>query len=106
MNMAFDLQNPAFGRKGEAGPASISHPSWPDLLARMVAARQASASLASEINGDSGIERGSFDQSAAACVAAQTQMRPSVNPNDLGNGKSGGIISSPVAGLSRTGGRG
>jgi hypothetical protein len=106
MDMAFDLRNPASGRKGDADRRSVIHPNWPELLARMVAARQASASLAKQIHEVSGDEHGSFDGEAAACVASQARLRISVNPNDLGNRKSGGDISSPVAGLSSTGGRG
>jgi hypothetical protein len=106
MDMAFDLENRPAGRKGGAGFAAVAHPSWPDLLARMIAARQASAELAKENCASRGVEHGSFDHSAAACVAVQAQTRTSVNPNDLGNSKPGGAISSPVAGRSRTGGRG
>jgi hypothetical protein len=106
MDMAFDLENTATGRKGGAGMEPVAHPIWRDLLARMVAARQASAALARENRGEGGAEHGSFNHSAAACVFVQAQTRTSVNPNDLGNGKPGGAISSPVAGLSRTGGRG
>jgi hypothetical protein len=107
MDMAFDLENTASGRIGNGvRHASVSHPDWSDLLARMVAARQASLCLAKEMLRDAGAEPGSFDGSAAACVAAQAQNRPAVNPNDLGNSKPHGAISSPVAGLSRPGGRG
>lgn len=106
MDMAFNLENRASGGKGSAAFASVAHPSWPELLARMVAARQASAELARENREDGGAEEGSFNQSAAACVAVQAQTRTSVNPNDLGKSKPGGAISSPVAGRSRTGGRG
>jgi hypothetical protein len=106
MDMAFDLLNPASGRKGSAEHGTVIHPSWPELLARMIAARQASASMAKQIHDVSEAEHGSFDGSAAACVASQAHMRISINPNDLGNRKPGGDISSTVAGLSSTGGRG
>jgi hypothetical protein len=106
MDMAFDLRNPASGRKGGAEQGCVIHPSWPELLARMIAAQQASASMARQIHELADSEHGSFDGSAAACVASQAQIRISINPNDLGNRKPGGDISSPVAGLSRTGGRG
>jgi hypothetical protein len=106
MDMAFDLENTAPGRRDGAADTAGAHPSWPELLARMVAARQASVAYAKEIHEVSGAEHGSFDENAAACVASQAQLRMSVNPNDLGNSKPGGAIASPVAGLSRTGGRG
>lgn len=106
MDMAFDLRNPSSGRKSGADEAFVNHPSWPELLARMVAAREASVSLARQIHEVADSEHGSFDGKAAACVASQAHSRISINPNDLGNRKPGGTISSPVAGLSRTGGRG
>jgi hypothetical protein len=106
MDMTFDLLNPASGRKGNAGKPSAVHPSWPELIARMIAAREASVSMARQIKEVADVEHGSFNGGAAAHVAAQMQSRSSVNPNDLGNGKPGTGISSPVAGPSRTGGRG
>lgn len=106
MDMAFDLEIAAPGRLRRLDPALVVHPSWPDLLARMIAARQASASMVTKLHEDVAVEHGSFDEGAAACVAAQAHLRTYVNPNDLGNRKPGGSISSPVAGPSSTGGRG
>jgi hypothetical protein len=106
MDMAFDLENTASGRMRERSVGCVAHPSWPDLLSRMIAARQASASMVTKLREDIAIEHGSFDEGAAACVAAQAHSRTFVNPNDLGNRKPGGAISSPVAGPGSTGGRG
>lgn len=102
MDMAFDL----YSRPGERTPALAGRPSWPELLARMVAAREASLALARENRARMAAEHGSFDDGAAACMAVLAAQRGSINPNDLGNGKSGGAIASPVAGVTRTGGRG
>jgi hypothetical protein len=106
MDMAFDLENTAARRNGDGTGVFAAHPSWPELLTRMVAARQASAEFTKGIHQVSAAEHGSFDESVAARVASQAQWRMSVNPIDLGNSKPGGAIASPVAGVTRTGGRG
>jgi hypothetical protein len=102
MDMAFDLDS----RSGAPNAPGAGHPSWPALLARMVAAREVSLSLARENGARLAAEHGSFDEGAAACMTALAARRGSINPNDLGNGKSGGAIASPVAGVTRPGGRG
>ena len=106
MDMAFDLEGTPRGRRSSADAPPANHPSWPDLLARLIAAREASVSMGRENRADAAIEHGSFHEDAAAFVVAHGTARRSVNRNDLGNSKSGEAISSPVAGLTRTGGRG
>jgi hypothetical protein len=106
MDMAFDLDGAGLGVRSDDNPSAIHHPSWPVLLARLVAAREASTALARETQFETAAMRGSFDEFTASWVLAHAASRLSVNPNDLGNRKSGETIFSPVAGLTRTGGRG
>jgi hypothetical protein len=106
MNMAFDLETAGTGGAEEAGGVAGRHPRWPDLVARMVAAREASGALAPALRSASHAGSGSFSNVAAAILVAQAARRASVNPNDLGNRKSGEATSSPTAGETSTGGRG
>lgn len=110
MDMAFDLEGTSTSaptrRATGANAPPVGHPSWPDLLARFIAAREASVSMARQNRVEIALEHGSFHGDAAAFVVAQGTMRRSVNPNDLGNSKSDGAIAPSVAGLTRTGGRG
>ena len=106
MDMAFDLDGTVPEWRGEGVTTPALHPRWPDLLARLIAAREASASFAREIGSETIAMRGSFDEVAASCVLAHAARRRSVNPNALGNRKSDGAMASTVAGLTRTGGRG
>lgn len=106
MDMTFNLENRVNSRRSTARFASVAHPSWPELLSRMTAARQASVELARENREDAGFENGSFHQDAAACVAGQARSRAFVNPTDLGNGKPDAAISSLVARSSPSGRRG
>lgn len=110
MDMAFDLDTTAGpasggGARGD-GPLRSGHPSWPDLVVRMAAAREASGSLGARLRTVSGTASASFDAAVAALIAGYPVRRGNVNPNDLGNCNSGETTSSPVAGPSRTGGRG
>ncbi|VWX53516.1 conserved hypothetical protein [Novosphingobium sp. 9U] len=106
MDLAFDLDGGGLPADAGVQALHVVHPRWPDLLARLVASREASASLARENRAEAVAMCGSFDEFAAACLAAFPVRHRSVNPNDLGNRKSGGAIASAVAGLTRTGGRG
>ncbi len=110
MDLAFDLDAGAATRLNGANPPHGQRPNWPDLLACMIAAREASAALARERRVVLSAEHGSFHEEAAAQVtafAARTAVgRDGVNPNDLGYSNSGGVIASSVAGVTRTGGRG
>ena len=106
MDLAFDLENTASDRTDGASLPVLVHPQWPELIARLIAAREASVSYARHVRFRSAAMRGSFDEFAAACLASQAMARVSVNPNDLGNRKSGGGIPPSVAGLTRSGGRG
>lgn len=106
MDLAFDLDDAEHGGPGSGKPGSARHPSWPELRARLHTALQASDSLAREIRADSPFYLGSFDEAAAACVASHGEPYHSVNPKDLGNRKSRGTTVPPVAGHTRTGGRG
>ncbi|MBB4857744.1 hypothetical protein HNO88_001055 [Novosphingobium chloroacetimidivorans] len=106
MDMAFDLDGGGLAADAGVQALPVVHPRWPDLLARLVASREASASLAKGIRTETIAMRGSFDDFAAACLAAFPVRHRSVNPNDLGNRKSGEAIASAVAGLTRSGGRG
>ena len=45
MNMAFDLETTGTGGPDRRGGMAGRHPSWPELVARMVAAREASGAL-------------------------------------------------------------
>lgn len=106
MNMAFDLETPRAGGLDGRGSLAARHPSWPELLARMVAAREASGALGGALRTASSSGAGSFYDVAAEILAAQAECRASVNPNHLGNRKSGEATSLPVAGNTSTGGRG
>ena len=104
MDMTFDLDTLDRAR-GEGGLLG-RHLSWPELVSRMVAARQASGSLRRALRSTAYADSGSFHEGAAEILAAQAGRRVSVNPNDLGICKSGEATSSPVAGHTNTGGRG
>lgn len=106
MDMAFDLDTAQAGRAEVAGSIAGRHPSWPELLARMVAARQASGALGLALRSATSAGSGSFYEAAAAIIATQAARRVSVNPNDLGNRKSDGATPPSVAGHTSTGGRG
>jgi hypothetical protein len=105
MDMAFDLDTAGKLRTDEAGRADC-HPSWPELVARMAAARQASGSLGRALRAASNAGSGSFYDVAADILVAQAARRVSVNPNDLGNRKSDGATPPSVAGHTSAGGRG
>lgn len=106
MDMAFDLGGLAPGWRGDGDAVRIVHPSWPELLARLIAAREASAALARQIRIRTVAMHGCFDPRVAASLVAHQRSHRFVNPNDLGNRKSAEAIASSVAGLSKTGGRG
>ncbi len=104
MDLAFDLDTAAQARADSGLPGR--HPSWPELVARMVAARQASGSLGQALRDAAQAEGGSFHERTAQTLVAHAARRGSVNPNDLGNRKLGEATSSPVAGHASLGGRG
>lgn len=106
MDMMFDLDGGAADPLQGATPQPGGHPSWPELLARMVAARQASVSLTREMQGTGAIGHGSFAGAAAPFVAAHAGTHGSVNLNDLGNCKPGEPTTLNVAGSTTPGGRG
>lgn len=106
MDMAFDLDTAEAGRTEVAGSIAGRHPSWPELAARMAAARQASGALGHALRAATKSGSGSFYEKAADIILAQAGRGVSVNPNDLGNRKSGGAKPPPVAGLTSTGDRG
>lgn len=106
MDMAFDLDTAEAGRAEVGGSMARRHPSWPELAARMAAARQASGALGHALRSASSSGSGSFHEAVAAILAVQAARRVSVNPNDLGNRKSGGATPPSVAGHTSTGGRG
>jgi len=106
MDLSFNLDDTVGAIAIGEGNEPIVHPNWPTLLARMVAAREASAALARDVRYETIAMRGSFDEFAAACVTSYATSLQAVNPNDSGNRKPGGNMFSPVAGLTRTGGRG
>ncbi|MET1757155.1 hypothetical protein ABVV53_17065 [Novosphingobium sp. RD2P27] len=106
MDMLFDLENTATGQFQRAKVQLTGHPSWLELLSRMIASREASVSLAKEMQPVSSIGQGSFAGSAAPLVAAHSKSKGSVNPTDLGNCKSSEATTSQAAGRTISGGRG
>ena len=85
----FEGKPPSAGGEFQPGLASgeqrdLRLVSWPDLVARLEAARELRTGLgAGEASGDA-----SFDPESARHIAALSEAKPDVNFDHLGNGKS------------------
>lgn len=89
-HLAHDFGADSHGESGDA--EDLREVSWSDLRSRLEAARDLRASLRAVADEQCVDHWASFDAHSARHIAALTECKHAVNPEDLANGKGGGSI--------------
>jgi len=106
MNMFVVSDNPPGCAIPSPARRASSGAGWPDLLARLAAARSARVHPGDRAAAAALGDRGSFDMAAAAFISSHFAPNDPVNPIDLANSKPAWITTRSAPGLAGIGNRG